>query len=394
MFESFRERWLKFDQETRQCSPTFPSEKSLAPRNSIVVSVAQHDSCLCDEIPRCKIPQATQGLLANEHCEHEYNLISTAGLLEAEKSRPIYLRQRLERAPRTKSEALQEINLVVNDRLRARMGTTMDSLEAQMNISSSKLCHENIIVWQRSTHNAHQEIETSFILIVLDAQEIYPELKTGELSLIESFLQRWKSYLPKKYFDIYMLVTGGKSLASRISAEINKKFRRCVISGSKLKLTPTKKLPAWIEIEQLLWLSGLELGIHVQFLDRAAQLSEHLLEMSKCIAWHPYALRHEHHSFCTLSSKRSGKSLSETWRLMLQEIGRVSPIVADAIVNTFPTAASLMTEYGSLPPELASDLLSTITIPGSQRRCVGAATSQRIYRALTGRNPNLRANAT
>lgn len=393
MFESFRERWLKFDHETRQRNPTLTYENISVSKNILAASATQHDAHLLDETPRYKILQTPQRLLVNESHEHEFDPMTTMGLLETGKSRPVYPRQRLGRAPRTKAEALQEIRLVVDDRLSARMVTSIDSLEAQMRVSSSRLPHENIIIWRRSTHNTDQETETSFILIVLDAQEIYNELKTGELSLVESFLHRWKASIPKTYSDIYMLITGGKSLGSRISAEINRKFRRCVISGSRLKLTPTKTLPAWIEIEQLLWLAGLELGIHVQFLDRATQLSEHLLEMSRCIAWHPYALRHEHHSFCTLSSKRSGKSLSETWKLMLQEIGRVSPTIADAILGTFPTAASLMAEYGSLPSEIASDLLSIIAIPGSQR-CVGSAISQRIYRALTSQNPSLRANAT
>jgi hypothetical protein len=314
-------------------------------------------------------------------------------------------RVRLGRPPSVKAEAINEICTLIDDRLFIRYMTAFTKFHSTVEAASVRLFAENAILWNRQSSiksgnrsdRASLQLQTSsklqmpsatnstrFVALIFDSQDVHAHIKSGDTDVVLEFLSRHKRLIPSTYDQIYFLIIGGKTLSSRLTLEINKEFRRAVLAGTRLVLTPTKKLPTWDELEQALWLVGLENGIRVQFLNHVDQLPDHLLEMTKCVAWEPYGHRHETVSFCAV--KRCGTTLSSTWKRMLEEIGRVTPVVSAAITASFPTMDSLLRQYSESDQTRGEMLLADIPLGGS--RTIGPSLSKRIYRVLTSSNPN------
>ncbi|PJF17826.1 hypothetical protein PSACC_02362 [Paramicrosporidium saccamoebae] len=309
-------------------------------------------------------------------------------------------RVRLGRPPRVKAEAINEICALVDDRLFLRYMSAFTKLQSTVETASVRLFAENAILWNRQLSNstsasrsnsARSQCQTPldstrFVALIFDSQDIHAHIKSGGEEAVLEFLSRHQRLIPSTYDQVYFLIIGGKALSSRLASEINKEFRRAVLTGTRLVLTPTKKLPTWDELEQALWLAGLENGVRIQFLDHVDQLPDHLLEMTKCVAWEPYGHRHETGNFCVVASKRCGTTLSGTWRRILEEIGRVTPTVATAIAASFPTMDSLLRRYNESDQMQGEMLLADIPLGGN--RTLGPSLSKRIYRVLTCNNPN------
>lgn len=303
-------------------------------------------------------------------------------------------------APRTKSEALQQITLVVDDRAMLAYEKPFAVVQETLPISSIRLDLENLVVWRRSRSTSEMGKTQGasgreplpalerFALLLFEAEKVYSELQNGGKEGIREFLSRWRQ--PVAHLcEVHFLIIGSKHLVTKLSSTLNKKFQECLLAGERLRLTPTKHLPPWGELEQSVWLAGLEMNIHVQFLEKVDQLPAHVQEMTRCVAWEPYAHAHDDANFCVSSVRRSGSSLSDTWRKMLEEIGRVTPAISEAITGSYPTMNLLLAQYNALLPEEGERLLAKVPLG---KRAIGPALSKRIYRVLTSTDGEQLAN--
>lgn len=298
-----------------------------------------------------------------------------------EDSRPLFSSRLATSTPRNKAESLGEVTMLVDSNLFSRHSTIFSALQMRILLLSTDLPFNNCITWKRLPFDGSGECDCPFILLIFDAQEIHREIRSGAREDINNFINQRKDLIPDDSARFYFLVWGGKQVAQKINTEINRQLRNCITTGKRLRLTPTKTLPTWSELEQRLWLRGMELGIHFQFLSKLEDLEEHLLELTKCVAWTPYAHRYNNHNFCTTINKASGKTLDDTWSLILQEIDRVTPTIANSITRCYPTVSSLLSKFETLPVEAADNLLANIPI--DDRRVIGPSLSKRIHRVLT-----------
>ncbi|RUS21004.1 ERCC4 domain-containing protein [Endogone sp. FLAS-F59071] len=101
-------------------------------------------------------------------------------------------------------------------------------------------------------------------------------------------------------------------------------------------------------------------------------------------------------SFCVDGQVRSGVDTADTWSRMLQEIQLVTPVVARAIMNEYPTVRSLYEAYKQCQTAPEAEMLladievqrATAAITG-RGRTVGKAMSKRVYQIFMGSDPNV-----
>ena len=294
------------------------------------------------------------------------------------------------RPPRIKAEAIGEISMIIDKHLPTNWLSHVSDLQKKICLRIEDLAHDNLITWRRLSYDSNEEVSCPFALLILDAGKVYSEVKSGSRDVILSFLSKLKNSLPNTFSKICLLIIGGNAFFKKIDIESHRGFKSSIRTGAPAP-SLTEPVVTWLQLEQSLWLGGLGLNLDIQFLERPQQLADLLLEMTKCIAWEPYAHRHEMHKFCVAASKNTGKSLTETWKLMLQEITRVTPSVADAITRIYPTIKSLLSRYKSLSQFEAADLLAKV--PVTARRTIGPALSRRIYHTLTSTDPAQMANS-
>lgn len=288
----------------------------------------------------------------------------------------------LSRPPRVKAEAVSEICVLMDERLVNKYKLDLEMAERTIDCATLCLFGDNVILWKRKNYQGH-ESSTPFALLVFDAGEVYPNIRTGSFTEATTWLERIKSQVPIIHDQIFIVILGGRSLSNKLSTLVNKEFKKALKEGSRLKLTPTKRAPPnWSDLEHLLWTAALDLRLHVQFLDKTDNLLAHIIEFSKCVAWEPYARKHDSFNFCA-NGKRCGDTLQATWKRMLEEIARVTPSVSEAIVNRYPSIDSLMSVYSAISTDSGLDLLAQVSIG---TRTIGPALSRRIYRLFTSIN--------
>jgi hypothetical protein len=281
--------------------------------------------------------------------------------------------------PKNRTESLGEISILIDEKLFTRHLSCLGELQASIPTGSAKLFSENAITWTRKTSQEHR-LSTPFVVLVFDAHEVIVDIRSGDRESIKDFLHKWRQRIPLQHTKIYYLIIGGKILSGKLASEVNKQFRRCVMEGGRLQLAQSKAQVSWIDLEQLLWIVGVEMGIHIQFIDKGEMLCSHLVEFSRNVAWEPYAHRNENANFCVISNKKCGKTLTETWKRFLEEIGRVTSITANAIVAKYPTMPLLLDKYLTLSVTEAALLLSDTQVG---TKTIGPALSRRIHRILT-----------
>lgn len=385
-FNAFRDRWLKGGSGPTIAagSPTIikPTLDSVV----LIESSEGEEGGRAKGFLKCRIPRASHD--NDSPCSLSVPTVQAPLSPESLPQPAKSSRPRLGRPPRLKSEALGEISIVIDGCFKGRYPSELAELANVIPVIEEPQDTENLVLWRRESSRINSPEMSPFALLIFDAKDIYKDIQTGETGCIDRWVQASKSLVPAAYSKINFLIVGGKGLGHKISGQVNKKFRAAVLSGCKL--TPTKAaVSQWADLEQQLWISCCETGVHLRFLEKMASLCPFLVEFSKCVAWEPYAAAAQSLTFCATSNRKGGTTLTSTWHKMLEEIGRVTPEVAAAIVSHYPELTSLLTQYDRLEASFGEHLLANIS---TGRRALGPALSRRIYRILTSHNPSAMAN--
>ncbi|XP_020779852.2 probable crossover junction endonuclease EME2 isoform X2 [Boleophthalmus pectinirostris] len=155
-----------------------------------------------------------------------------------------------------------------------------------------------------------------------------------------------------------------------------------------------------LEIEEVLVYLQLYKNVSLAFLDGWQGVTKQVVAVTKALSKRPYKLLTERSElpFCVDGSwasgtrvERDGSGLEQVWTLQLQQLNRVSPVVAATITAAYQSPRLLLQAYQKLESEeerkslLAGLLIKT----GGKERRIGPEISSRVYRCFTSQNPQL-----
>ncbi|XP_029978241.1 essential meiotic structure-specific endonuclease subunit 2 isoform X2 [Sphaeramia orbicularis] len=153
-------------------------------------------------------------------------------------------------------------------------------------------------------------------------------------------------------------------------------------------------------IEEVLVYLQLCKNIAIVFLNGWQEVTDHVCAVTKALSKRPFKLLTERTElpFCVDGSwasgarvEKDGTGLMEVWRRQIQQLNRVSPAVASAVTEAYPSPQLLLQAYENMVSEEERKGLLTgllVKTEGKERR-VGAEISSRIYRCFTAHNPQL-----
>jgi len=112
---------------------------------------------------------------------------------------------------------------------------------------------------------------------------------------------------------------------------------------------------------------------------------DYLVRLTTRLAIQPYKTVEPFAGFCSETSKKSSKNLTETWATQLEQIYSVSHRCAQAVVGVYPTIRSLVNAYNADALELQQkkELLQDIVVEGKGQRRLGPVLSERIFCVFT-----------
>ncbi|XP_032397897.1 crossover junction endonuclease EME1 [Etheostoma spectabile] len=164
-----------------------------------------------------------------------------------------------------------------------------------------------------------------------------------------------------------------------------------------------------VEVEEAVVHLQLHTGVSVRFLSTWKDFTDHITMTTKAVAEAPFKREREETSFSFyLESEwaggqrvdRAGKGLLQVWKRQIQQLNRVSPDMASAILAAYPSPRRLHQAYGVCETEgerisLLSDLLIRRGegVTATTRR-VGPELSKRLFLMMTSRDPQQTLDAT
>ncbi|RUS26581.1 ERCC4 domain-containing protein [Jimgerdemannia flammicorona] len=158
--------------------------------------------------------------------------------------------------------------------------------------------------------------------------------------LIEGLEGYYKKKKQKQKRAFEQAVRDGFEAAENGGGSNAKGKARKMADDDFLETGPTKE-----EVEaRLIWLQLVERCLVVHTSD-GEDTAEWIGILTTDIATIPYKNRNTDLSFCVEGQVRSGADAADTWFRLLQEIQLVTPTVAKAITNTYPTLRSLYDAY-------------------------------------------------
>ncbi|XP_024862182.1 probable crossover junction endonuclease EME2 isoform X3 [Kryptolebias marmoratus] len=155
-----------------------------------------------------------------------------------------------------------------------------------------------------------------------------------------------------------------------------------------------------LDIEEVLVYLQLYKNISVVFLVSWQDVTDHVCAVTKALSKRPFKLLTEPSElpFCVDGSwaagarvDRDGSGLGLVWSRQIQQLNRVSPAVASAVTESFPSPRALLQAYQKLESEAERKGMLTgllVKTEGKERR-IGAEISARVYRCFTAQNPQL-----
>ncbi|XP_034715745.1 crossover junction endonuclease EME1 [Etheostoma cragini] len=164
-----------------------------------------------------------------------------------------------------------------------------------------------------------------------------------------------------------------------------------------------------VEVEEAVVHLQLHTGVSVRFLSTWKDFTDHITMTTKAVAEAPFKREREETGFSFyLESEwaggqrvdRAGKGLLQVWKRQIQQLNRVSPDMASAILAAYPSPQRLHQAYGVCETEgertsLLSDLLIRRGegVTATTRR-VGPELSKRLFLMMTSRDPQQTLDAT
>ncbi|XP_060884181.1 crossover junction endonuclease EME1 [Labrus mixtus] len=203
-------------------------------------------------------------------------------------------------------------------------------------------------------------------------------------------------------------------------SQSQKRFREAVAGeeqgGGKAKKKRRKNgaaevLPevSRVELEEAVVHLQLHTGVSVHFLSTWKDFADHIAMTTKAVAEAPFKRERDEtgFSFCLESewaggqkSDKAGKGLLQVWKRQIQQLNRVSPDMASAILAAYPSPRLLQKAYDLYKSDrekiaLLSDLLirrgEGVT---STTRRVGPELSKRLFLLMNSRDPEQTLDAT
>uniref|UniRef100_A0A096MF89 ERCC4 domain-containing protein n=1 Tax=Poecilia formosa TaxID=48698 RepID=A0A096MF89_POEFO len=297
---------------------------------------------------------------------------------------------------------------------------TLAMLEWRFSVESQRLSRS--ITWTRDLPQAEDgqaRVEeeqmvlvltlADFVDIVISVKEVMKLLKmvnrdgeeTGTvLSPLLECLNRNKV--------VTMLVTDFESdhwsVYSQEISEINLKINLKVIWGKFKQMLRTKLGMKDQDVEEVLVYLQLYKNISVVFVESWQDITDHVCAVTKALSKRPSKTPHRllteraELPFCVDGSwaggarvGRDGSGLRAVWVRQIQQLNRVSPAVAAAVAEAFPSPRLLLQAYQNSGSEAEKkSILAGLSVKteGKERR-VGPDISARMYRSLTAENPQL-----
>ncbi|XP_017166132.1 probable crossover junction endonuclease EME2 isoform X2 [Poecilia reticulata] len=154
------------------------------------------------------------------------------------------------------------------------------------------------------------------------------------------------------------------------------------------------------DVEEVLVYLQLYKNISVVFVESWQDITDHVCAVTKALSKRPFKLMTERTElpFCVDGSwaggarvGRDGSGLRDVWVRQIQQLNRVSPAVAAAVAEAFPSPRLLLQAYQNSGSEAEKkSMLAGLSVKteGKERR-VGPDISARMYRSLTAENPQL-----
>ncbi|XP_067286260.1 crossover junction endonuclease EME1 [Pseudorasbora parva] len=198
------------------------------------------------------------------------------------------------------------------------------------------------------------------------------------------------------------------------NSKCQKKFREAVLGEEKnvglqggqkkrRKKDDINQLPevSRVQVEEALVNLQLQTGVQVRFLSTWKDFTDYITMSTKAVAEAPFKREREKtgFTFCLESEwaggqkvDRTGNGLLQVWKRQIQQLNRVSPDMASAILSAYPSPRLLAQAYARCKSEhervgLLSDLLirrgEGVT---STTRRVGPELSKRLFLLMTSRD--------
>ncbi|XP_033841270.1 probable crossover junction endonuclease EME2 isoform X2 [Periophthalmus magnuspinnatus] len=273
---------------------------------------------------------------------------------------------------------------------------TLASFEWKFSIESQQLSYS--ITWTRQLpENGDKIVEEEQVLLVIgwsDFLDLVPAVKrldkVGDCTAKNSCLSPLLEFLnwdPKKVVTI--LVTDSPlEYTSSISEDSNEETLAFDLGMDQL------------EIEEVLVYLQLYKNVSLTFLDGWQGVTNQIVAMTKALSKRPYKLLTERSElpFCVDGSwasgarvERDGSGLEQVWTLQLQQLNRVSAVVAATVTAAYQSPQLLLQAYQKLESEEERKcLLAGLLIKsGGKERRIGPEISSRVYRCFTSQNPQL-----
>ncbi|KAJ8399776.1 hypothetical protein AAFF_G00408810 [Aldrovandia affinis] len=193
-------------------------------------------------------------------------------------------------------------------------------------------------------------------------------------------------------------------------SQVQKKHRKAVLgeeqgAGKRRKRKEAgEQLPevSRVEVEEALADLQLHTGVQVHFLPSWKEFSDYIAMSTKAVAEAPFKRERDStgFGFCLESewaggfkADRGGKGLLQVWKRQIQQLNRVSPDIASAILAAYPSPQLLAQAYRLCRTEREKiSLLSDVLIRRgegvtSTTRRVGPELSKRLFLLMTSLDP-------
>uniref|UniRef100_A0A671NMB1 Essential meiotic structure-specific endonuclease 1 n=2 Tax=Sinocyclocheilus anshuiensis TaxID=1608454 RepID=A0A671NMB1_9TELE len=198
------------------------------------------------------------------------------------------------------------------------------------------------------------------------------------------------------------------------NSKCQKKYREAVLGEEKnvglqggqkkrRKKDDINQLPevSRVQVEEALVDLQLQTGVQVRFLSTWKDFTDYITMLTKAVAEAPFKREREKtgFTFCLESEwaggqkvDRSGNGLLQVWKRQIQQLNRVSPDMASAILSAYPSPRLLAQAYARCKSEhekvglLADILIRRGEGVTSTTRRVGPELSKRLFLLMTSRD--------